>query len=255
MRLETEFHSLISEPGEIEQICKTAMENWNATFSRKIFLENIEKYLEIAAAAEPTPAQTEELTHLLEYFKKVRKAGNYLRTTYLLFDVAHEEPENFHSFVWQLGQLKDTFHHPDKARPHGIILRNLLTSMPNWGEFTLRADEVQNILPYIKPPLDRARKLVEHTELPAEDFHHLRKKLRLFSITYTLAVKYGRTGRIKEMKDMLVDIIDRLGDVNDVLVEKSVAGEKQYEENVVTLDPDLRAKIKELLMGDQEESA
>lgn len=249
MQLESEFRALISEPGEVEQICKTAMENWNATFSRKIFLENVKKYREIVGNGEQTAPQSAELSDLLDYFKKVRKAAQYLRTTYLLFDVSHEEPENFHTFVWQLGQFKDTFKFPDKAEHHVAILFNLLSSSPNWGEFTIRPDEVENILPHIKPPLDRARRLVEHTELPAEDFHHLRKKLRLFSITYTLAVKYGRTGRIKEMKDMLVDINDQLGDVNDVLVEKSVAGEKQYEENMVTLEPQLRAKIKSLLVG------
>lgn len=248
MILATEFKALISQPDEINQICKTALENWRAIFNKAIFIDNLTLYQE-SVQNHNHQEQMGELGALFKYFKEVRKAAQYLRTTYLIFDRAHEEPESFHTFVWNLGQLKDTFWIPEKSNAHVSILANLLSFSANWEDFTIRPDSIEMILVYAKQPLDRARALVEQGELPAEDFHHLRKKLRLFANIYTLAVKYGRLGKVKEMKDLLVEINDELGDINDEMVNKSLLGEKRYEENVVSLGFSLAQKITALLTG------
>lgn len=251
-RLETEFKDLISVPNEIDQICKTAVENWRSIFNREIFLDNIKTYQKLIQQEVLSQNEANELNAIFKYFKEVRKAAQYLRTIYLLFDVAHEEPEHFHTFVWQLGQLKDTFKYPLKALPHAAILANVISQSSHWGDFSVRPDTAEQILDFAQQPLLRVRRLIEHSELPAEDFHQLRKKLRLFTNIYTLAVKYGRLGRVKEMKDLLVQLNDELGDINDIMVERAVSGEHRYEENIVTLDPSLQTKIRDLLRGENE---
>ncbi|GEM_PF-1984959 len=253
LELEREFKELVSQPQEVEQICRTAVEGWRAIFNREIFLENLQKYKKLIAIAEPSEDERAELSAIFKYFKDVRKASQYLRTAYITFDVAHEEPENFHSFVWQLGQLKDTFKYPEKSIPHADILANILSAPVSWGENQLRPDAIEKILDYARQPLDRARTLIQEETLSAEDFHHLRKKLRVFSIIYTLAVKYGRLGKVKEMKELLVKINDDLGDINDEMVQRSVEGIQRYEEHSVTLEQQVRRNIQLVLMGQQEE--
>jgi hypothetical protein len=253
MRLEEEFSELISQQGEIEQICKTALENWRSVFNRNIFLSNLKKYRELivtntqdAQGSEPP----QELSALFKYFKDVRKAAMYLRTTFLFFDLAHEEPEGFHTFVWQLGQLKDTFYYPDRAVAHASILIELLSVDEAWGQFVVRPDTVENSLKAVQAPFDRIKRLLELEEYPAEDYHHLRKKLRLFANIYTIAVKYGRLGKVKELKDLLIEINDELGETNDELVDAALRGDKPYQENIITLPQELRAKIKQLFLAE-----
>lgn len=251
--LEREFTELISQPNEVDEICRAALENWRAFFRQHIFVENLRKYRALQEVAPQTSSDQQELQTIYRYFKEIRKAAQYLRTTYLLFDVSHEEPESFHTFVWQLGQLKDTFDHPQQALPHVAILEELLSRPVTWGELPIQPDTIERILVAARQPLDRVRTLVEFDNLPARDFHHLRKKLRMFTNIYTLAVKYGRTGKIKEMKDLLVQINDELGDINDEMVARSVRGEAHYDHNIVDLPPALKLQIRQLLIGQNQE--
>lgn len=247
--LEHEFRELISQDKNIENICQTSLENWHLAFHKETFLRNLEWYQTLMHGSGHPEGDELELKRLYKYFKEVRKAGQYLRTVFVILDKGHDPPESFQTFVWALGQLNDAFDFPDKSLALTTVLKNTVDQGSEWGNFKVRPDAVESILRLAKQPLYRVTQLLESQELSANDFHELRKKLRFFTNIYTLAVKYGQTGEVHTMRDMLVQINDELGAINDDWVQKSLQGEKKYESNVIRLDPALIAQINTVLMG------
>jgi len=247
MKLEQHFENLIQEHGQIEQLCTTAIEHWRQIFDRKDFIENLESYSQLIGTS--NPPDSEPLRKLQMYFKNVRKAGMYLRTTFIFFDQAHEDPERLHTFVWQLGQFNDKFLFPEQSSAHAEILKKQLALNENWAHFDIRPDSSENVLNVSSFPLYRLRALLESSQLKAEEFHELRKKLRLFANIYTLSAKKSHDVGIQQMKAVLLEINEELGTINDAMVQDEIRGIQPYDANVLTIPTDLQLKIKSLLSG------
>lgn len=247
MRIEQHFSELVSRDGEISRLCESALSHWNDIFDRTLFLDNLKRYSELISLQSHDESQQLELRGLLRFFKTVRKASMYLRTMYLFFDVAHEEPERLHTFVWQLGQFNDTFMYPDKSDAHARILNIQLEPDVSWGEFSIIPDTPDRAMGMAAQPLERALTLLESPQLAAEEFHQLRKKLRLFANVYTVASRGMADEATRHLKDLLVGINEELGAINDEMVSASIRGERRYEEHVVSLPEGLKTAIRALL--------
>lgn len=247
MSLLKEFESLVSQPDTINRLCETALTEWNTRFNLATFRQYLDTYSQIVQDTSSNE-RDKQLKPFYTYFKELRKAAQFLRTSFIILDKSHDVPEGFHTFTWALGQLKDRFGDPS-SESFVAILQEVTGQSPNWGEFSLSPATVEESLVAATFYYNRVDKLIQRQQLLAPEFHQLRKKLRVFSHVYTLAVKSGMTGRAFEMFQILNRINDDLGDINDDLTVKSLAGEIAYEDELVPIDQPIQQQILKVLRG------
>jgi len=260
MQVKNELLSLLTESNSLENISLLVIKQWHNNFDRAKLLHAIKSYEQIcldegllATLSEDQPNKGERdqlaLAEIYSQIKNVRKAAQYLRTSYILLDRQHEAPKELAAFYWFLGQLKDAFYKPYLTKQIVISLQNLLESpLSKLDAVSIDVDTPHDIWQIMQQPLQIIERLVANEgDMSANSFHTLRKKLRLFANLFTLAAKSSNEVNVLAMKNELVSINDVLGEINDEFVADSLDGHKPYEDNRVLLDNTLKERISNLL--------
>lgn len=255
MSLLERFGQLIADPDEIQTLRSMALEDWSRLYVADEFKANLDQCLELIRDL-GAPDRLGKIRAQYYGFKRVRRAATTLCNTFRLLDERHDPPENLDIFTWALGQLDDYLDLQlfDEAPKYIRILQNLLT---NHLEFSLpesKQSSPELVMEYAKFTLTRASEILSKDPMLAPDAHELRKRLRTITNMFTLAKRqesFSTHAELLALANDLIAINDELGDIQDELVRKSMAGEIQYKKEKVVLARSLHEQIAALLLGTQ----
>lgn len=206
--------------------------------SREAFLsifdrEQIESFL---SAHEPTK-------EAYAYLKRVRRFGQVLRGNYKFSDASHTAPERFANFLRLLGDYNDRYWLPERPDPSAILAElNSLSEV----EYALNDAGNQNCETFACTTLETINNLLNRPELPAEDFHRLRKNISLFMNVLAVAGAEGYQGDMHWLFSSIASISRRLGEQHDTLVQASLRDESDYHSTYTKVDPEIREEFERL---------
>lgn len=206
--------------------------------SRKAFLFVLddEKMRRSLSTSEPTE-------EAFAYLKQVRQFGLILRGNYKFSDSSHTSPEDLYRFLSLLGGYNDRYWLRKKEDP-----ALLLETFDRMRKLDLTFDSASNssFEEYAKKILNDTRTRMQKTELPAREFHKMRKRIRLFANLMQVAAAEDYGGNMHWLFSSVLSISRRLGKQHDELVQKDLRKKIDYESAMIQIEPDIRQDFERL---------
>lgn len=173
-----------------------------------------------------------------DYLKKVRKFGLILRAMYNFFDEAHQCPENFQQFLFTLGKYNDRYllKKSKRIKPQDVL---------GFDNLDVPVDFVddKDFKKYVEETLSQIDELMEKSILPAESFHDLRKKVRLFASLMQVTASENYGGNLQWLFASILELSVMLGEKHDELVSKDLVGDIDYHSSKVVVDGEFASKF------------
>jgi hypothetical protein len=166
-----------------------------------------------------------------KYLKQVRRYGLILKATYNFFDSEHQCPENLNSFLKNLGRYNDNYWLPESHR-NDVQLAELSSL-----DMELNLAPTEEFKEHVKTTLSHIEWSFDQPVLSVENFHKLRKKIRLCAnfMQVTAAEYYQQD--LHWLFASLHEISDRLGKEHDELVQKGLMKEIDYHISEMEIEP------------------
>jgi hypothetical protein len=187
--------------------------------------------------------------------KAVRKSGSVLRDTFEMGDVNHEIPKELQSFVADFGHFNDAFEGnlPGEAKKYAKVMldhtRNKHLRELGKDVADFEGASKKSMSKYMGKTLDRLHDAIEVGALPAEEFHEVRKELKLFLNLFNLERADHATPAVERAYQRLFVVNEDLGKTHDALVYQGARGEIDYAKAKVTIPPEVRVLVDELRAG------
>jgi len=191
--------------------------------------------------------------HTRTQLKDMRKQGVILRSAYVSLDARHEAPKALDSFVRVFGKLNDAIDNKmgDEIARQAQRMQKLL------GQDKLaRLDgALQGFRPASGAEFDRyvadAVKVlagaVDHDELPAKEFHEVRKSLKnLLAVAQLLEDSSTETDQSHALYKHLFELNEQLGKAHDRLVRRDLRGKANYNRATIGVPDWLKASVTRL---------
>lgn len=223
---EDDFEDIFGSEGYREHCFEEAKKAFEFVFDRDKFILNIK--------SEPNEES-------FSYLKKVRRYGLVLKAAYRFCDISHRCGEALNHFLFLLGEYNDSYWLSPKSEIRDEILNNL-------DDFDLSVNliDTEKFKEYTKSILSQAETLSQETKLHMEEFHRLRKRLRLLSNFMQVAAAENCGGDLHWLFYSIFRLSAQLGDIHDDYVQKGLRGEIEYKELSVEVDPNIARKFNEL---------
>jgi hypothetical protein len=166
------------------------------------------------------------------YLKQVRRLGLILRASYRFMDSDHECPEDLQQFVSSLGEYNDTY----KINPSKELRKNIIAKLDNI-KFPIDFVDDAEFRRYAKNLLADTEKLLKEKVLPIDEFHTLRKRLRLFADLMQVAAAENYGGNMHWLFHSIIELSSELGRSHDDLTQEGLRGNIDYHTSIVAVDP------------------
>jgi hypothetical protein len=185
-------------------------------------------------------------------YKHIRARYKQLRFAVTLYDMRHSVPLLFRVTITTMGRLQDAFRNGRRTAVtgHALLLRALLAS-PLWalarrrvGAF--RLDTAEGFLAYRKGEIRQLKEMLERETLTGREFHTMRKIVSRQVSFYDARRTLERRTHDHAMSRFLSSINGLMGRSHDVMVERAISGERDYN-SPVRLDADIRQRLETLV--------
>ncbi len=177
------------------------------------------------------------------YLKKIRRFGQMLRGNYRFSDSSHAVPEKLHHFLRLLGDYNDRYWLPEKQ---DVSQLRAALEYIDGKELVLNGVSNQNFEEYVRKTLDVIKTLLKEPELPAKEFHELRKQVHLFADFLAVAASENYRGDIHWLFSSVSSLSRELGEQHDDLVRRDLRKEIDYQNAVVQVNPNIRQEFEKL---------
>lgn len=167
------------------------------------------------------------------YLKQVRRFGLILRESYCLFGSKHVSPEPFYLFIKSLGTFNDQYwFSPREELKKEVAERNI-------GNFELENPSIENkdFREYAEKLLLDIEELIKEQTLLMNEFHGLRKKIRLYADNMQVSAAENYQGNMHWLFASLLELSVKLGEKHDEYIKQDLNGEIEYEKTKVEVDP------------------
>jgi len=167
------------------------------------------------------------------YLKQVRRIGLILRESYLLFSSEHSSPQPFYLFIKSLGGFNDQYwFSAPKELGEKVAERNI-------GNFEFNDPSIENkdFRKYVEKILSDTKELLKEQILSMEEFHGLRKNIRLCADIMQVSAAEDYQGKLHWLFSSLLDLSVRLGKEHDEYIQRDLKGEINYKKTKVEVDP------------------
>ncbi len=235
-----ELKRLTEKKSKRERLSAAAKEVWQSQFSSQRFSQLLADYRNMMSAhGQPTDP---EWDRIFVELKEIRKAGQVLRSSFLVLDCHHEVPDYFAYFIWAMGQLKDNFGSPISLA-YVTILEEALEQYDLLNDVHLDAADRDSLKFMVKMYADDVLKKLNQDVLTPEEFHACRKHLRHLVNIFILGLRLWDTKRVRKVRMTTKDLNDRLGEINDKLEENKIARIRSISHREVHLPAQLKEEI------------
>jgi hypothetical protein len=218
-----------------------AESNWNRSFDA----DRVKSQLKVLANGEGTLPKGE-----VEELKLVRKDGNILRGSFVLFGKNHEAPPKLDAFVTKFGKVNDAIAAGDPketARQADKALKTL--DVHGFDK------EVRHFKPSSRRAFDdflassdnRTLESLDKPTVPAPEFHEMRKSLTKLLSIMTLDPKLREDPAVDDLYKHTFALQTDMGTLHDKLIERSLRGQIDYDHYQVTIPAPMKAELRAIL--------
>jgi hypothetical protein len=185
--------------------------------------------------------QQKENKDSFAYLKKVRRHALIIRDLYRFFDSSHKCVEKLGNLAFLLGQYNDSYW----VSPSKETRENIISNLDDI-KFPINFSNTAEFKKYTLGVLLEIQKLLKEKELPVDEFHTLRKRIRSFASIIQPVAAENCGGNFHWLFFALFKLSGEMGDIHDDLINKGLVGEIEYDKSVVKIDPRIVSKIKTL---------
>ncbi len=221
-----DFSNIFEDQERRQHFFEEVRKSFEFIFNKEKFIDHIER--------EPNKES-------FAYLKQVRRYGLILKAAYRFVDVNHQCGEDLNQVLSLLGQYND---HYWLSPPADI--KEQIKSHLNQIELSVNFADTQTFKEYARNILSGIETLVQKKKLPINQFHDLRKKIRLFSNLLQVAAAEDYGGKLHGLFYALVELSTKLGNQHDDLVQKGLRGEIDYHQSIVKLNPSVADRFKRI---------
>jgi hypothetical protein len=185
-----------------------------------------------------------------EHLKLVRKDGNILRGSFVLFDKRHESSSELDRYVTKFGKMNDALAAGNKvtaARYAQQVLRSL--DNPNLSKAASRFSPASHRS--FDQRMGKERASLETSLAKATvrmpEFHDMRKALTKILMIFTLSPSVAKDRTLADFHTKLGALQTKMGEMHDEVTARAMRGELKYDEHEITLPKEMRAEMREIL--------
>ncbi len=200
-----------------QHVFKESRKSFEFVFSKDKFVEHINK-----------PFNKESF----RYLKQVRRFGLILRAVYRFLDKKHTTVEKLQKFISLLGKYNDSY----ELLPPEDLKQELLDCLDGI-EFPVDFVDTKEFHEYTRNLITETENLATKTVLPIEDFHTLRKRLRMLADLLQVSAAEDLGGNTHWLFHSIIDISSELGQEHDEIVQRSLTKKINYADQKIKLGP------------------
>jgi len=176
-------------------------------------------------------------------FKDLRKHGLILRAAYRALDGRHLAPQKHWLFLKLLGELNDTYYSPRIEESKERLAEFVEEQYPSLDGLDFFPATDKSFQDNYNKDLDVVDNFNSKTNLPARDFHSMRKLLRNCMNTFRLSGTLTQDLQMTQRARYMQDLNETLGTKQDQLVQQDLYGELAYGDAIVVVPLDVRSKV------------
>jgi CHAD domain-containing protein len=218
----------------------SAEQNFNRSWSpQKLRLE----LKEVSAGQPVSDAQLERL-------KIIRKDGNILRHSFVLFDKDHESPPKLDAFVTKFGKMNDALASGNRetaAQYAQKVLKTLDARALKKEISSFEPASHKSFNKHLAAEREELEAGLAKKTISAPEFHDLRKSLTKVLTVLTLSSDRLKDPAGERFYKRVLSLQTEMGELHDNLVAKGMRGEIDYDHHEVTIPPKMRADLKAVL--------